>query len=260
MYVSKLPDGKPEIYKALQGEGMTTGKPCIFIRLSGCNLGCHYCDSAFTWFFEGETAKGHSTAARVNRDANRVSLTPKEVAEKIAEVDGGWSKRVVFTGGEPLLQQKEIWEVIKLLRARNERWNFELETNGAVEIDVELAKAIDYINCSPKLSSSGNSEVVRDNPKAIKKLCLLAKDYAPYLKVSFKFVVNTDDPKPDLEEIDAWKYKYRVANSDIYLMPEGISEEDMLNKTKILNAICMEEGYNLTTRLHILLFGNQRAV
>jgi organic radical activating enzyme len=260
MYLSKLPNGKPEIYKALQGEMMTTGKPCIFVRLSGCNCGCNFCDSAYTWYFQDSTNKVHKSALPISRVENQVSMTPEVVAKAIMDLDKGWSKRIVFTGGEPLLQQKEIWEVVKILIAQYGGCEFEIETNGTIEINDELAKAIKYINCSPKLSSSGNPERLRDNEKAIKKLMVLHKDCFPYLNLNFKFVVNTISPYADIEEIKQWQKKYRVESKYIYLMPEGINQMDMCNSTRQLHEICMELGYNLTTRLHILLFGNQRGI
>lgn len=92
--------GEPEIFHSLQGEGISMGRPSVFVRLSGCNLACHWCDTPYTWFFEGH-AGPHRGEQRYDRRANSVTLDIAEVAAAVRQYE---CPHIVFTGGEPLLQ------------------------------------------------------------------------------------------------------------------------------------------------------------
>src|SRR3990167_4941805 len=92
--------GEPEIFASLQGEGPSAGKPCSFIRLSRCNLACVWCDTAYTWRFAGDK-RPHRDGIVYDRKANQVSLSPLEAARSIDRLP---PRRLVVTGGEPLLQ------------------------------------------------------------------------------------------------------------------------------------------------------------
>lgn len=112
-----------EIFYSLQGEGHFTGTPAVFVRLSGCNLACTFCD----------TDHRHG-----------VELTDSEI---VAAVNRYPARHVVITGGEPTLQL-----TASLVGALHESGHFvQIETNGSLEIDPQLADAIDWITCSPKL-------------------------------------------------------------------------------------------------------------
>ena len=97
-----------EIYKSLQGESSFTGLPCVFVRLAGCNLRCHWCDSEYT-FKGGVTMSSQEVAGEVRR------LMPR----------GGL---VEVTGGEPLLQERELIPLMKQLVESG--YTLLLETSG----------------------------------------------------------------------------------------------------------------------------------
>ena len=103
--------GEPEIFASLQGEGPSTGKPCAFVRLSRCNLACSWCDTAYTWRFEGDN-RPHRDGVAYERAANQVALSGEDVADRIAALG---QPRLVVTGGEPLLQAPALARMLARL-------------------------------------------------------------------------------------------------------------------------------------------------
>lgn len=265
MIVAKMPDGTPEIYDAVQGEGLTIGKPVVFCRLSNCNLSCSWCDTFYTWNFKEkytseQLAKGvnkHDTVAPVDRSQYQMIMKTEEVADAINKARGG-HRGVVFTGGEPTLQQKAIVEVIDLLKKDGEEWYFEIETNGTLMMLEELGQRLNQINSSPKLASSSNEDLLRDRPQAIARLLELSQKYKTGL--CFKFVVRMETWEKDLKEIQEWEAKNKIPREHIYLMPEGTTRERITEASRFLNEVAMKQGYKMSTRLQVLLYGEKRAV
>ena len=109
--------GGPEIFASLQGEGPSTGMPVAFVRLSRCNLACTWCDTAYTWRFEGDN-RPHRDGIAFDRKANQVTLSPAETAERIAALG---QKRLVITGGEPMLQAAALAEMLGTCRTSASR-------------------------------------------------------------------------------------------------------------------------------------------
>lgn len=263
MLIAKMPNGDPEIYTAVQGEGPSSNKLVVFVRLSSCNLQCNFCDTAYTWFFQpSPKAKGlpimHKYAKPVWRSEYMMEMGPKQVADEIIKLAGPHFKRVVFTGGEPMLQQKEIMEAVNYLKADYHHWDVEVETNGTVKVMPDC-KFMDQINCSPKLASSGNKKEARDNPVVIAQFLKLWRD-AKLHHLSFKFVIQPEHLEDDLAEVEEWEKTHGIPRSLIYLMPEGITEDRIKHGTTVLMDICRERGYQFCTRLHVLLYGDKRAV
>lgn len=207
-----------EIFESIQGEGKNMGRPSVFVRLGGCNLTCSWCDSKFTW--DPKVAD------------NKVS-TLDAVVKQIKKFK---TKHLVITGGEPMLQQDKIAAILKKLPG----YTAEIETNGSIES--EITELVEQINCSPKLKNSGNKAY----PLRLKP---------SNKKVLYKFVVQK---KSDLKEISDYIKKYKIPKKRVYLMPEGVKKSDIEKRSKWLIDECAKEGYNFTTRLHILLYGNKR--
>lgn len=254
-----MPDGTPEIYNAVQGEGLTMGLPTVFVRLSQCNLMCNFCDTFYTWYFSDTKIADdqHTTAKKVNRDDYQMQMTTDQVAEQINKVRGG-HRNIVFTGGEPLLQQMHINEVMDKLRSDGAEWHFEVETNGTMKILNPFAERISQINCSPKLKSSGNTDAMRIRPEAIARI--LEVGTSPNKALCFKFVVFKESWESDLAEIEQWERENNVPRKYIWLMPEGTKRERIQESTAFLNEIAESRGYNVSTRLQILVYGDKRAV
>ena len=209
-----------EIFCSIQGEGKNAGKPAVFVRLGGCNLACKWCDTKYTW---------HS------KQSDNQTWTIEKVIQEIKKYP---VKHLVITGGEPLLQQDGLKELLKKLKG----YTTEIETNGS--ICCKISRLIEQINCSPKLKNS-------NNPAYPLRLKPTNK------KVLYKFVVQKGE---DLKEINAFIRKYKIPKEKVYLMPEGTSRSALLNRSKWLIDACKKEGYNFSPRLHILLFGNKRGV
>src|SRR6188472_820036 len=127
--------GKPEIFASLQGEGPSAGKPCAFVRLSRCNLACTWCDTAYTWRFEGDT-RPHRDGLAYERQANQVTLSEEDTAARILALG---KPRLVVTGGEPLLQAPALARMLALLPGIA----VEIETNGTVSPPAALDALID---------------------------------------------------------------------------------------------------------------------
>ena len=230
--VSKQPDGQPEVFYSLQGEGPNTGAPSVFLRLATCNLACSWCDTKYTWDWEH-----YDFAQEV------VSLVANEVEARILSFE---CRRLIVTGGEPLLQQRELALLVASLKERD--FQFEVETNGTIVPQPELVRDIDQWNVSPKLSTSGNIKDKRDQRRAMDVLSRLPNAY-------FKFVVTEPG---DVDEVLTLRDKYGLLNQQIILMPEGTTVADIQNRSPWVSEACVKEGFRFSTRLHILLWGDKR--
>ena len=255
MKIAKMPDGSPEIYLAVQGEGKTIGTPIVFVRCSVCNLHCVWCDTFYTWNFEG-TPYAHDFAPKVNVVYEQMDMTPEEVVKAIKKAAGEKVKAAVFTGGEPTIQQKHLVKVAELL---DNGWYFEIETNGTIKLIPEFIEKIHQINCSPKLATSGNDlKSLRDRPEVIAQFIDLAESHGKGL--CFKFVVTAHREEQDIAEIEEWIKEHNVPEKYIYLMPEGTKRDRIIEGSLRLNEICMQKGWKMSTRLQVILYGEKRAV
>ncbi|MDG2399346.1 MAG: 7-carboxy-7-deazaguanine synthase QueE [Akkermansiaceae bacterium] len=242
MKVSRLADGSPEIFHTLQGEGASLGAPAVFLRLSLCNLHCHWCDTPYTWNWE-QTPWKHQDEVKFSKAEAIVELSPAEIAPLILSYN---CNRLVLTGGEPLLQQDELVALSGLLP---EITFIEIETNGTQLPSDDFVDLPTQFNVSPKLSNSGMAENLRLNFKALDLFASLEKAH-------FKFVVCNQS---DLDEIKALHSKLNLSPDRIHLMPEGRDAETLQQRSLWLADICRDQGYHFSPRLHVLLWGNERA-
>lgn len=232
--------GGPEIFASVQGEGASAGMPVAFVRLSRCNLACVWCDTAYTWHFEGDN-RPHRTGEVFDRKANQVTLPAADVAERIKALH---QSRLVITGGEPLLQAGALAELLALLPDMS----VEIETNGTVKAPPRLDIRVDQYNVSPKLGHSGNAP----------ELALIAERldaYALDARAFFKFVIA--DPV-DIDEVTELQRFHAIPSSRIFLMPEGTDSATLRSRMDWLVPLCLDHGWRLSDRLHIHLFGDTR--
>ena len=233
--------GEAEIFASLQGEGASIGRPSVFVRLSRCNLACHWCDTAYTWRFAGDN-RPHRDPRSYDRKDNQVSLDPVDVA---ARVRAFGVPRLVVTGGEPLLQAPALATMITALGSG---FHIEVETNGTVTPGPVLDPLIHQYNVSPKLAHSGNPAELALIPE---RLAAWAADP----RALFKFVIATPD---DLNEVSQLAQLYGIAPERLFVMPEGTDSATLRERSRWLGDAAMQAGWRFTDRLHIHLYGDTR--
>ena len=213
-----------------QGEGPALGKRCGFVRLGRCNLACQWCDSKYTWDWAQYNAVDELSEMTVDQIVSRLSTMAIDT--------------VVVTGGEPLLQQRRLVELLKTFRRR--RWDAHIETAGTIAWEDD-PKLIDQWVVSPKLANSGMTARRRLRYDVLAQFVTLG--------AAFKFVVVEPD---DFEEIDHIARRAGIPPTSIWVMPEGTDARTVAKRTSSLAAGAVARGWNMTTRLHVLTWGNQR--
>lgn len=236
--------GEPEIFHSIQGEGVSLGAPRAFVRLSGCNLHCKWCDTPYTWNWTG-TPFQHDQGEKYDLADQTRDLSPAEIAAKVARFS---PVGIVITGGEPLLQQIRLPAMISAIKSACGPVWVEIETNGSLLPSAELISMVNQFNISPKLAHSGNDRALALREDRLQKLAELPQSW-------FKFVVSAPD---DLGEIDALVRRLRVGADRVILMPLGTTGKALRDRTGWVVDACLARGYRFSDRLHIHLFGDTR--
>ena len=232
--------GQPEIFASLQGEGPSAGMPVAFLRLSRCNLACQWCDTPYTWHFDGDE-RPHRGGTTFDRKANQLTLDITDVAQRILALG---QNHLVITGGEPLLQAGKLADLLELLPDMR----VEIETNGTVEPPARLDVRIDQYNVSPKLAHSGNARELALLPHMLDR-------WATDPRAWFKFVIAAPD---DVAEVLELQRAHAIPPARTFLMAEGTDSATLTAREKWLAPLCLEHGFRLSDRLHIHLFGDTR--
>jgi 7-carboxy-7-deazaguanine synthase len=217
-----------------QGEGPSLGRRASFIRLGGCNLHCSWCDSKFTW-----------DASRFDL---RAELTRRPVDSIVSEVATHGTKLVVITGGEPLLHQHQpAWPTL-LIALAAAGCDIEIETNGTQAPSAGTSRWVTRFNVSPKLANSGDTPELRIAPAALAVLLGTGK-------AAFKFVCR--DPA-DLAEAQHLTVRHSIPPHLVWIMPEGTDAATICKRLTVLADPAINAGFNVTTRLHVLAWGDER--
>ena len=232
--------GEAEIFASLQGEGPSQGRPCAFVRLSRCNLACVWCDTAYTWRFEGDN-RPHRAQLTYERKANQVTLDEEEAARRIAALG---QPRLVVTGGEPLLQAPAVARMLAFLPDMR----VEIETNGTVAPPPALDALVAQYNVSPKLAHSGNPADLALPPERLRA-------WAAEPRAAFKFVVAES---ADVEEVLELAERFAIPRERVWLMAEGTDAATLEAREAWLAPLCLEHGLTLSKRMHIQLYGDTR--
>ncbi|WP_137681044.1 7-carboxy-7-deazaguanine synthase QueE [Aurantiacibacter suaedae] len=232
--------GEPEIFASLQGEGPSMGAPVAFVRLSRCNLACVWCDTPYTWHF-AEDERPHHGNTTYERKANQITLDEADVAARIAALG---QKRLVITGGEPMLQGGALATMLEHLPAMA----VEIETNGTAKPPARLDVRVDQFNVSPKLAHSGNPAELALKPEML-------DFWASEARAVLKFVIGAPEHIAEVNEIVR---KHMISPDKVFLMPEGTDSETLREREKWLVEACLSHGFRMSDRMHIHLFGDTR--
>jgi 7-carboxy-7-deazaguanine synthase len=230
-----------ELFYSLQGEGKLAGMPSVFVRTSGCNLRCWFCDSYHTSW-----------------EPTHAWLDINAIIDRVTDHDE--AEHVVVTGGEPLLHDATAELLDRLSTAG---FHTTVETNGTIYRDT----SIDLASISPKLANStptaekdpqGDGEWAdrHENRRIdVDALCQLVETY----EFQLKFVVTGRDDMPEINQVvdrlrDAANTS--IQNSDVLLMPEGATRERLAETRELTAEVAMEHGYQYTPRLHVDLWND----
>jgi 7-cyano-7-deazaguanosine (preQ0) biosynthesis protein QueE len=221
----------------IQGEGPSQGRAVIFLRLGLCNLDCSWCDTPYTWDWTGKNGTVYIKQNELTR------TTVEDIHESLLGLTSNIPARLVISGGEPLIQQKSLVELIR-------GWDapVEIETNGTIQPSEEMLQTGVQFNCSPKLSNSGINYQTRIVPNVLWSI----RDAGG----TFKFVVKDEK---DLQEVNLVVDDIlRVDKSKIYLMPEGIQQDTIVDRLAWVMDQAAQQGYSVSPRLHVIAYGNER--
>ena len=230
-----------ELFSSLQGEGKLAGVPSVFVRTSGCNLRCWFCDSYHTSW-----------------EPTHAWMTVEEVLEEVQSYPN--SEHVVVTGGEPMIHD-EIEPLVTGLAEAD--YHVTVETNGTIYRDLP----IDLASISPKLATStptsendpkGDGEWAERHENRRIDREALAKLVEAY-DFQLKFVVTGSEDLPEIADLVAdlrEATSIRIRDSDVQLMPEGTTREEIDRHRETVAELATEHGYRYTPRIHVDLWND----
>jgi 7-carboxy-7-deazaguanine synthase len=222
-----------EIFESVQGEGASAGTPSIFVRLAVCNLRCTWCDTRYTWDF-----------AAYDYDVEVKRLPVSDVVARVVASDG---THLVVTGGEPLLQQPALEQLLQALPSTR---YVEVETNGTIAPSPSLAARVDQWNVSPKLGNSGE-------PRERRIVAAPLTAFRVTGRAWLKLVVEAE---ADAAEVRALVDELAWPRERVLFMPQASTRDALAERTPLVLRLARDHGVATSPRLHIERWGGQRGV
>lgn len=215
-----------------QGEGPHCGRRVWFVRLGLCNLSCEWCDTPYTW-------------DRTRFDVD-TECPPVDVEQLAVRVVATGARTVVVSGGEPLMHHRQLDRLTAMLP----QIEWHVESNGTIIPPAWWGDAIAHTSLSPKVGTR-DPENKRIKPRAFAAW----REHAEHGRACFKFVCRTE---ADIDTVDDLVVRFALDPGWVWIMPEGVTADAVLDRHRVLAERIMGSGYNTTTRLHTLLWGNER--
>lgn len=256
-----------ELFTSIQGEGKYIGVPSHFLRVSGCNLRCVFkdsiCDTAYTSF---------NPEKPIYKDFDELIKAFDKLCMAHPNVH-----HLVITGGEPLLYKEDLENFLNVITMKN--MIVTIETNGTQK----PISGVDLYSVSPKLKSSVGKPGVVNNVKVTEDMCErqeknrinignLVSIITQSQDYQFKFVYSGEECIEEIDSIIAGikeytnklsyfdRMKLTGLNNHIMLMPEGINNEQLAMRRDEIAGKCIEKGWVMTDREHIIIWGDKRYV
>lgn len=232
------------IFYTIQGEGKYCGFPSVFVRMSGCNLRCSWRNA------DKSVTMCDTPHSSFSPESNLLSIQ-----DTVDRVSSFKCTNVVITGGEPYLQKGLKMLVNQLVEVGH---HVTIETNGTIFFETDAQ----FVSLSPKLASSSSHPLYGEahNNKRINYRAL--DHFIRNHDYQFKFVINHER---EIEEIQNISRKLHSMyglniNDKIWLMPQGITQDQFKEKSQWLFEVCKGNGWKYTDRLHIQVYGNKKGV
>ncbi len=223
-----------ELFYSIQGEGKLTGVPSVFVRASGCNLRCTWCDTPYA-----------------SREPEGEDVPVERIVERVAEYP---ARHVVVTGGEPMIMP-DVAELCSALKDRG--YHVTMETAATIYKPVQ----IDLASLSPKLSNSaphdregGRFAAAHERQRLNVPVVQQFIDASPDFQLKFVVAWERDLAEIDdiLRELQGW------TPADVLLMPEGTDAQTLDARSGWVSEVCKKRGFRYCPRLHVHLYGNKR--
>lgn len=226
-----------------QGEGPHTGRRCYFVRLGLCNLSCAWCDTPYTW-----------DASRYDLAKENPEMDPEVILSWLEDLGAILGDTVVLSGGEPLMHHAR--PAFRELLNLGGLYEWHVETNGTIAPPEWWIEHVAHTTVSPKVAQDDDP---RSKRLKVKPLAAWA-ELAHKGRAAFKFVVRADLRylEHDLTGVLRVTEELDLCDAHVYVMPEGTDAVAVVNGMRTIAPAVEASGWNLSTRLHTLLWDDER--
>lgn len=225
-----------------QGEGPHTGRRCFFVRLGMCNLHCSWCDTPYTW-----------DPTRYDLDQENPDRTVAQIRTRLYDLGASAGDVVVLSGGEPFIHHHKLRD---LLCSAAFQWH--VESNATIPPPLWTMLTVtgfSHVTLSPKVAQSDDPVGRRLPERALGRWAILTREWPG--RIAWKFVARHNR---DVEAAALIVRNHGVPRESVWIMPEGIEPLEVLDRQRALAPAVEAAGFNLTTRLHTLLWADKRGV